>query len=1036
MTASLAQDQPSSRAGDYLGLLKDELIEHVRRARAALAAPAEPLDTATSPVAACLAELEQIAGALDSLGLESLALLARELRRVAGQADRLAAESRDEQLAALRNGLDQLRDNIERRAAGRSEDVWGLVAVLNELRAGGGLPLVSESRLFAPGLEARIHAEPVFPDRPSRTITEVAQRERPTLLRGMFLWFSQRDPERGRRKLRRVAQRLRQIAGTERLKELFLAFEAVVVAFGEQGVSAPAPLRRLMAGVDAVLKQLGEQGEQAVTAFMPVELLRNLLFYVARSGSVHHVVQSVRGRQDLRLLAVSGLDGRERAVPLLLVEVARLRDRLRQIEEDADPAQLVAAAQRLSDGLALAQLGEERRLLDPALIALQGWGAGARVTADALTGLAEVLASIEASLGSPEFGAASATGSRPAGNVETEATGIDEVEEELAAVDETLDLPKVEYAPAAPSAGPVPLSSRPVSESSGHVRLDDDIRDIFLDEASEKVETVRHLYVSWSAQRDDRAALDGALEALEGLKSTGRLVGADTLSEVSWVLEAALRRCREGTLTATDSVLAALDDGVEMIDALVEAHAHGTAVPRDPREVEERLYALLEPVHGPATAVPSEVADGDSVSAAADLARGRVDLGTASLDAEASTGDLGLLELFAEEAAELADALEDGLAGLEQDPARSSWLLEMRRALRGLTLAARQAGIDDWMQLSETFEAFLATAADTGVNPEVLALTREATAVVSGAVDALRQNQLPRVPPGLVERLRGAPSDAAQQTARQASGAPQPPAAAISRDGPAGDSTSEAFRPAPEVAKQLCERVDGAGVRHFQLEEQVAVLREQVGRLEGVLALLRRPARGRPAEVLPTRVAAALDDLAGCADRLHEASLAISSHLRGQGHQLSDIPRLLTAVFDRQGMPTFVDLLLVEVADAVYALPTAVVESVRRVAAELIPAEGGAVDLRGRSYAFRLLGDALGLPDGSETAADWPRSIVLAQAGGRVRAYGVDRVLGQRTLLVRPAADGADLPPWISGLVALGADRVAPVLDLEALPGG
>jgi len=1038
MTATLAQDHTPGHAGDYLALLRHELIDHVRRARGALAAPADARGAAASSLAVCLAELQQLCGVLDSLGLECLALLARELARVAGQADRLAAEPRAEQLAALRNGLDQLRDNIDRRSAGKPEDAWGLVAVLNELRAGAGLPLVSESRLFAPGLEGRILSEPVFPERPNRAIAEVAQRERATLHRGMVLWFSQRDPERGLRKLRRVAQGLRQAVGAECLKEFFLAFEAVIVAVGEQGAAAPAPLRRLTAEVDGVVRQLGELGEEAARASMPVALLRNLLFYVATSGSVHHVVQSVRGRQDLRLLAVSGLDGRDRAVPLLLGEVARLRDRLGRMAEGSDVAVLVAAAQRLSDGLALAQLGEERRRLEPSLVALQGLGAGAPVPVDVLARLAEALTEIDASLRSPAFGAASASGAPAAGSIETEATVVEadevhEVEEEVAAVDETLDLPAVEYAPAA-TAPPSPASR--VTDSPGPAGLDDDIRDIFLDEASEKVETVRHRYVAWSAQHDDSQALDGALEALVGLKSTGRLVGADTLSEVSWVLEAVLRRCREGTLPASDAVLAVLDEGVEMIDALVGAHAHGTAVPGDPREVEQRLYALLESETAAATELPLPTADRGAGTPADDRTGAGEDLDATPGDTGSVTADLGLLELFAEEAGDLADALEDGLAGLEQDPARSSWLLEMRRALRGLALAARHARIDDWTRLSETFEAFLGAAAETGVNPEVLAVTREATAVVAGAVHALRRNQLPQIPPGLVERLQGGPLAGGQRMGKPAS-EPARPLAGETAGAALGDgSAGGALGLSTELAQQLFERVDGAGVHHFQLDEQVAVLREQVGRLEGLLALLCRPARGQPAEVLPPRVTTALDELAGCADRLHEASLAISSQLRGQGHQLGELQHLLGAAFERQGAPTFVDLLLVEVGDNVYALPTAAVESVRRIAADLLPAQGGALELRGRRYAFRPLADALGVPAGRETAGDRPRSVVLARVGGAVHAYGVDRVRGQRTLLVRPAEVGVDSAPWASGRVALGADRVAPVVDLEALPGG
>ncbi len=93
----------------------------------------------------------------------------------------------------------------------------------------------------------------------------------------------------------------------------------------------------------------------------------------------------------------------------------------------------------------------------------------------------------------------------------------------------------------------------------GLAPLDAEIREVFLDEAAEKVETLLQQYVVWSAERDDHAALDAVLAALDSLKSTGRLVGADTLSEICWVREAALRGCREGAFAASDEALGVLD---------------------------------------------------------------------------------------------------------------------------------------------------------------------------------------------------------------------------------------------------------------------------------------------------------------------------------------------------------------------------------------------------------------------------------------------------------------------------------------------
>jgi chemotaxis protein histidine kinase CheA len=554
--------------------------------------------------------------------------------------------------------------------------------------------------------------------------------------------------------------------------------------------------------------------------------------------------------------------------------------------------------------------------------------------------------------------------------------------------------------------------------------LDEDIREIFLDEAAEKVEAMRRHYVAWSAQRDDGAALDAVLAALDNLKSTGRLVGADTLSEVCWVLEAALRGCREGTVAATDETLAVLDDGIETVDALVSAHVTGSPVEVDPRAVEQRIYALLAPTGAIAAgSAPTAVTRTPAPPPVA--AREVAPEGTA-LDADTFEGDLALVELFAEEAGDLADALEDGLRGLEQDPARSAWVVEMRRALRALAAAARHAELPQLNALCEAFDGFLARAAEagTGVGADALGLTREATGTVAGVVEALRARRLPQLPPHLIDRLRDAhPAPASHRTA---------PAAAspgLMQTRAAADVSATA--PDPALAQRIVERASGAAVCHLQLDEQVAVLREQVGRLEGVLALLHRLPKADAR--LPPGMAVALGDLGGCADKLHEASLTISAQLRAQGHHLTGLQQGLAEAFAGAPGPHFADLLLVAIDDAVYAMPAAAVDSVRRLAPDLIPPDGEVIDLRGRAFVYHDLADLLGVRRDVAGAADKPRSVVLARAGGRACALGVGGVIGHRTLLVAPRDAGAGDPPWLDGSASLGGERAAAVVDLDRL---
>jgi chemotaxis protein histidine kinase CheA len=509
------------------------------------------------------------------------------------------------------------------------------------------------------------------------------------------------------------------------------------------------------------------------------------------------------------------------------------------------------------------------------------------------------------------------------------------------------------------------------------------------------------------------------LAALGSLKSTGRLVGADTLSEVCWVLEAALRACRDGTSAATDETLAVLDEGIEMVDALVGAHVGGSPIEGDPRLLEQRLFALL-PAAG-AARPPRQAAAPPSVPSVPTtrVAPPAQDLGDdLAIDADTVEGDLDLVELFAEEAGDLAEALEEGLHGLEQDPARSAWLMEMRRALRALAAAARHAELPQLNALCEAFDGFLARAAEvgTGVGPADLTLTREATGAVAGVVEALRGRRLPHLPADLIDRLRDATPHAAPR-APAAADAPIAPGPAAA---PAAEAVPVEAAPAIDSAliQRVVERASGAGVCHLQLEEQVAVLREQVGRLEGVLALLRRLPVGDAGAGLPPRVAGALGELGGCADKLHETSLAISAQLRAQGHHLTGLQQGLAAVAPAAG-PTFADLLLVEAGQRILALPTPAVDSVRRLAPELVPPGGELLELRGRAFEYHHLADLVGLSGGAPVEVGRSQSVVLARADGRAVALGVDAVIGHRSLLVTPAGALADAP-WRSGSGSLG----------------
>jgi hypothetical protein len=854
-------------ASDYLDVLGAELVEHLRRAKAALE-PVGSRAVGDLGAAVCAAEVGQALAVLRPLGLELLGMLAEDLARLAASLESQPEARRVELVGLLRHGIDQLRDGIERRALGRPEGAWAVIAVLNELRAALGGALVSQARLFAPDLEAELAGLAAQPGAPHPEFADVARGERIVLHRAMYLWYSNREPERALRKLRRVAQTMRRVAGSALLQRLFLVLEAVAVGASEQVGPPTQALRHLLLQVDALLKLGAEGGEAAVTAAVPPALMRNLLFQVGSCGSVHRIVQSVRRGADLRLLSISGFDGREALAPLLREEIARVQ-RLLDEHLGGQPGPLgglAEALQNLSDALGLAQTGELRRQLESPLAALSRAREAGVAPTEALAALQAALVTIDGELrqgvfAPPEDHALPAALPPPVEPFE-EVEVVDRraahdgadfaMPAELSAAESPTDVAAVtaDALPAPVEAFDFPalpdLAATDSAQAAALEALDEDIREVFLEEASERVAALREAYVSWSAQPEDEQELATVLRLLGELKSTGRLVGAHTLSEVCWVLQAALERCRDLALPLGEAVLDALDQGIEAVDSLVAAHVTGAPVADDPRVVEQRLYALL-------ASDPAKL-ERDAV-ARPRARRPTPPRGAPDPDAEdlLAAADVSVADILADEADDLVEILAEGLEGLARRPDGVGWLVEMRRALRSLSATARYAQSLQLAALSDALEGVLARAADGAgaLGAEARALADETLEVLRAAVDALRGRRTPPVPLDLVDRLRRGDTGQLADAGAVEGGESALPTGQEERGGPSGRA----------------------------LREHVTALRDYVGQLEGIVARLARAPQRSATDVADR--ARALADLGPCADGIHAVSLAIDALVGG-----------------------------------------------------------------------------------------------------------------------------------------------------------
>ena len=134
--------------------------------------------------------------------------------------------------------------------------------------------------------------------------------------------------------------------------------------------------------------------------------------------------------------------------------------------------------------------------------------------------------------------------------------------------------------------------------------IDDEIREVFLEEFAEEIDNLDQLLPLWRAQPDDLERLRPIRRVFHTLKGSGRLVGARTLGEFSWKIENMLNRVLDGTRVASPAVVAMVDQAFYTLPQLQAALRGDGAVQADL----ERMQASADRIAAGDEAMPDEAA--------------------------------------------------------------------------------------------------------------------------------------------------------------------------------------------------------------------------------------------------------------------------------------------------------------------------------------------------------------------------------------------------------------------------------------------
>ena len=375
--------------------VESEVERCLNRARAALETYAES-GLAAGPLGECVQSMHVARGALEMVECHGAAMLLEELQVVlAGLAQGTTANAEKAADAAVRS-LIKISDYIGWLARGNAPAPLVLLPLFNDLRAARGVPLLSETALFAPELAPRLRLPTTRRQLSDDAIRRLARNLRGEFQRGLLEWYRAQPGEGvGLVRVARVLSMLEQVAGAEKLWPLWWVAGGVVDALRKGRLGDGPAVRRVLGQLDASLRALANPGEEPARLQPPVALLKNLLFLTTRvTAPTGRRVQNIRAAFALSAY-VAGDEERERAErsfsgpgseTLRALEMP-LRGEMRNLQAALDararnPAvgderELALSLTRLGDCLGLLDLGAARRALHAAagrLSAIEGEG--------------------------------------------------------------------------------------------------------------------------------------------------------------------------------------------------------------------------------------------------------------------------------------------------------------------------------------------------------------------------------------------------------------------------------------------------------------------------------------------------------------------------------------------------------------------------------------------------------------------------------------------------------------------------------------
>ncbi|MGK0499392.1 MAG: chemosensory pili system protein ChpA (sensor histidine kinase/response regulator) [Oceanicoccus sp.] len=339
----------------------------------------------------CVTHIHQVQGTLQMVEFFGAALLAEEMESLAQALSQGSIKKSNigDAIEVLQQAINQLPRYLEKVKESRHGLPATLLPVLNDLRAVRGESLLSETVLFTPDIVLSSTAVVGEIALSPEELTEVAHKLRQMFQIALLGLIRGNDVKKNLNFLAKVCARLAKLSDGFALQSLWRVCIAVLEGLLNGSIASSVAVKILLRQVDQQIKLIIDQGATVFEQAPPEGLLKNLLYYVARSKSNSRFIKEIQAEYKL-----------DKA---LLGEDELGDESLATADSSAMRAVVEALAQELNDiQIALAEAGDSEAKLADVLplfrrvsdtMAILGMGSLLKKIQEPYTQLARVLAS-------------------------------------------------------------------------------------------------------------------------------------------------------------------------------------------------------------------------------------------------------------------------------------------------------------------------------------------------------------------------------------------------------------------------------------------------------------------------------------------------------------------------------------------------------------------------------------------------------------------------------------------------------------------